>query len=84
MEDKNLLLENIGRLHTTEQGEKRILSNLGLTEGDPVAVCKKIILDENCNIYQNGKNWYCEKGGVQITVNAGSYTIITVHKIRRN
>lgn len=79
MEDKNLLLQNIDRLHTTEMGAERIIKNLGLENADPVEVCRKIILDKNCGIYKSGKNWYCEKDGVKITVNSHSYTIITAH-----
>ena len=37
------------------------------------------ILDNNCNIYKQGKNWYCEVDNIIITVNSYSYTIITVH-----
>lgn len=81
MKDKNLLLQNIGKLHTTEMGADRIRKNLGLAEVDPVEFCRKIILDKNCIIYKNGKNHYCEGNGVKITVNSHSFTIITAHKI---
>ncbi|MCM1040463.1 MAG: DUF3781 domain-containing protein [Ruminococcus sp.] len=37
--------------------------------------------DKSCNIYRQGKNWYCEVEGIKITVNAHSYTIITAHII---
>lgn len=86
MEDKNLLLQNIDKLHTTEMGGDRIRKNLGLDNADrdgAVEFCGKIILDKNCSIYKSGKNWYCEGNGVKITVNSHSYTIITAHKIRR-
>ncbi|MCL2281970.1 MAG: DUF3781 domain-containing protein [Fibromonadales bacterium] len=32
-------------------------------------------------ITRKGKNWYVNIDGCKITVNAHSYTIITVHKI---
>ena len=86
MEDKNLLLQNIDNLHTTEMGGDRIRKNLGLDSTDrdgAVEFCRKIILDKNCRIYRNSKNWYCESCGVKITVNSRSLTIITAHKIRR-
>lgn len=76
----NDLLQNIGKLHTTEMGADRIRKNLGLAEVDPVEFCRKIILDKNCGIYKSGKNHYCEKDGIKITVNSHSYTIITAHK----
>ena len=40
------------------------------------------IMDENCHIYRQGKNWYCEIDSVKITVNVYSYTIITAHIIK--
>lgn len=39
-------------------------------------------LNENCHIYRQGKNWYCEIDNIRITVNACSYTIITAHIIK--
>ena len=76
---KNALIENIVRLHTTELGVKRIRRNLGLTE-DPVEWCRSKILDKNAAIGRQGKNWYVSVDGCVITVNAGSYTIITAHR----
>ena len=40
------------------------------------------ILDKNCNIYKQGKNWYCEIDNIKITINSYSYTIITAHLIK--
>ena len=76
---KNALIENIDRLHTTELGAERIRRNLGLTE-DPVEWCRSKIMDENAIIDLRGKNWYVSIDGCVITVNAGSYTIITAHR----
>ena len=81
MEEKNVLLDNIDRLHTTEMGQDRIRRNLVLGEADAVAFCKKKILADGCAIYRQGKNWYCEIDGMRITVNAHSYTIITAHRL---
>ena len=44
--------------------------------------CKNKILDKNCNIYKQGKNWYCEIDNIKITINSYSYTIITAHLIK--
>ena len=76
---KNALIENIVRLHTTELGAERIRRNLALTE-DPVEWCRSKILDKNAVIGRQGKNWYVSVDGCVITVNAGSYTIITAHR----
>ncbi|MBQ4235593.1 MAG: DUF3781 domain-containing protein [Treponema sp.] len=86
MEDKKILLDNIEKIHTTELGADRIRRNLGLdktaTDSDPVEYCRQKILFSGCNIYKQGKNWYCEIDGIIITVNSYSYTIITAHKMK--
>lgn len=82
MEDKQILLDNISKVHTTEMGIDRIKKNLKLNTNDVVAFCKNKILDKNCNIYKQGKNWYCEIDNIKITINSYSYTIITAHLIQ--
>ena len=82
MEDKQILLDNISKLHTTEMGIDRIKKNLKLNTNDVVEFCKNKILDKNCNIYKQGKNWYCEIDNIKITINSYSYTIITAHLIK--
>ena len=77
MEDKQILLDNISKVHTTEMGIDRIKKNLKLNTNDVVEFCKNKILDKNCNIYKQGKNWYCEIDNIKITINSYSYTIIT-------
>ena len=79
MESKEILLSNIDKLHTTEIGIDRIKRNLKINTENVVKYCKEKILDNNCNIYKQGKNWYCEVDNIIITVNSYSYTIITVH-----
>ncbi|MCI8272014.1 MAG: DUF3781 domain-containing protein [Erysipelotrichaceae bacterium] len=79
MDDKNPLINHIAKLHTTEMGVDRIKRNLTLETEDVVAYCKRKILDSDCRIYKQGKNWYCEIDHIRITVNSHSYTIITAH-----
>lgn len=79
MEEKDKLLLNINKLHSTEMGIDRIRKNLKLENENAVLFCKEKIMDKNCNIYKLGKNWYCEIDGIIITVNSYSYTIITAH-----
>lgn len=76
-----ILLDNIDKIHTTEMGVERIKKNLNLGECDVVEYCKNKVLDKNCRIYRQGKNWYCETGNIRITINSYSYTIITAHKV---
>ncbi|MBQ4536080.1 MAG: DUF3781 domain-containing protein [Lachnospiraceae bacterium] len=77
-----VLLANIDKLHTTEMGITRIKKNLKLDVDDVVEYCKSKVLDKNCNIYRQGKNWYCEIDNMKITINAHSYTIITAHIVK--
>ena len=80
--DKENLLSNIDKVHTTEMGINRIKKNLGLDTNDVVEWCKNKVLDEGCNICRQGKNWYCEIDNIKITINSYSYTIITAHIIK--
>lgn len=82
MEDKQMLLNNIDKIHTTEMGIGRIKKNLELYTNDVVDFCKNKVLAKNCNIYKQGKNWYCEIDNIKITINSYSYTIITAHKLK--
>ena len=75
-----ILLKNLNQIHTTPMGVDRIKRNLKLIDNDAVEFCKSKIAAPNCNIYRQGKNWYCEIDGSIITVNAKSYTIITAHQ----
>ena len=77
---RNVLIDNIGRVHTTEMGIGRIKRNLGLGDIDVVEWCHERILDKSAIIEKNGKNWYVMIDDIVITVNASSYTIITAHK----
>lgn len=83
MEDKEIFLNNIDKIHTTEMRIDRIKRNLKIDEKDVVEYCKNKVLNKNCNIYKQGKNWYCEIDDIKITINSYSYTIITAHKLKR-
>ena len=80
--NKDILLSNIDKIHTTEMGIDRIKKNLKLDTNDVVKFCKNKILDNNCDIYKQGKNWYCEIDNIKITINSYSYAIITAHLIK--
>ena len=81
--DKEILLSNLDKVHTTEMGVDRIKRNLKIDTDDVVKYCVDKVLDKNCNIYKQGKNWYCEIDNTVITINSYSYTIITAHKKSR-
>lgn len=82
MEDKQILLDNLNKVHTTEMGIDRIKKNLALETNDAVSWCVDKIKNSKCEITRKGKNWYAETDDCIITVNAYSYTIITAHKKR--
>lgn len=82
VEDKKILLDNIDKIHTTEMGIDRIKRNLKIDTADVVEYCKNKMLDKNCNIYKQGKNWYCEVENIKMTINSYSYTIITAHIVK--
>lgn len=75
----NALLDNIGKIHSTELGIERIRRNLGLTVEDVLRWCKQQIENPEA-ITRTGKNWYVRGDGFVITVNAQSYTIITARR----
>lgn len=79
MHVKQDLFINIDKVHTTKMGVDRIRRNLHLNTNDVVTYCKEKVLDKNCNIYKQGKNWYCEIDNMRITIHSRSYTIITAH-----
>ena len=82
--NKEILLSNIDKVHTTDMGIDRIKRNLKLDTNDVVEYCKNKILNKDCNIYKKGKNWYCEIDHIKITINSYSYTIITAHTINNS
>ena len=80
--NKEILLSNIDKIHTTCMGIDRIQKNLKLNTNYVVNYCKSKVLDKNCKIYRQGKNWYCEIDSIKLTINAYSYTIITAHLMK--
>ena len=81
MSDSEQLIDHIDKIHTTQMGIDRIRKNLKLNTTDVVGYCKDLIMNRNCHIYRQGKNWYCEIDNIKITINSYSYTIITAHTI---
>lgn len=82
MYNKQILIDNIDKLHTTSMGINRIKRNIDLNNEDVVEYLKKLIINPNCYIYKQGKSWYCEINNIKITINSFSYTIITAHKMK--
>jgi len=73
---KNNLLSNLDKIHTTALGELRLKRNLELETGDIIKWCvKKIKVADK--IVRKGKNWYVYIDDFILTVNAGSFTVIT-------
>ena len=79
MQSRDIIIENIEKIHTTEMGVGRISKNLGIS-GDVVEYCKSKILQDNSKVTKKGKNFYIDVDDCIITVNSSSYTIITAHE----
>jgi len=75
------LIKNLDKIHTTELGMVRIKKNISLQTEDVITWCKEAVKKADIIIGQ-GKNWYVYRGGLVITINAHSYTIITAHRIK--
>lgn len=80
--NKQDLLSNIDKIHTTELGKKRISKNLNIKENQSIKYCIDIIKNKNTIIYKQGKNYYCENNNIRITINSYNYSIITAHIIK--
>lgn len=82
MTAKELLMDNLNNIHTTELGVERINKNLKLDKKvDVVDYCKNKIKDKKSEVYREGKNYYIINGSLKFTINASSFTIITAHII---
>ena len=77
---RNVLLENVDKIHTTEMGVGRIQRNLGIDD-EPVGYCISKLKQEDAVVTREGKNYYVVVDNCRITINASSFTIITAHKI---
>lgn len=54
--NKEILLSNIDKIHTSKMGIDRIQNNLNLNTTEIVKYCQNKILDKNSNIYNKGKD----------------------------
>ena len=77
------ILKIADRLHTTEMGAKRIGRNLSVDCNDVVAYCRTLVVSPDAVCERKGKNLYVTADGVVVTVNAGSFTVITAHRQKR-
>lgn len=77
--NKEELLNNLNKIHTTQMGIIRIKKNLQIEE-DVINYCISKVTDTKSEITKKGKNWYIKYENIIITINASSYTIITAHK----
>lgn len=83
MDEKDILIKNIEKIHTTSLGIDRIKKNLKLNTDDVVKYCVDLIKDEKSTVTKKGKNFYINIENTEITVNSSSYTIITAHLKRK-
>jgi hypothetical protein len=76
---KEVLIENMDKIHTTEMGITRIQRNLGIDD-EPISYCISKLKKEDSKVTKEGKNYYVEVDDCIITINSSSFTIITAHK----
>ncbi|WP_458402912.1 DUF3781 domain-containing protein [Methanobrevibacter sp.] len=76
---KKVLLENVGKIHTTEMGVGRIQKNLQISD-EPVSYCISKLKQSNSKVSKEGKNYYVDVDECIITINSSSFTIITAHR----
>ncbi len=87
------LIQNIDKIHTTQNGVMRIIKNTGLFEhfyqksrenahDKIIDFCRQIIKNNTSKITIRGKNYYVEFDNIIWTINRHSFTIITAHKIK--
>lgn len=81
-QEKEILITNINKIHTTALGKERIKNNLKISNNDEVEYIKKLIQNNNSVIYKQGKNYYCEINNIRLTINSYNYCIITAHIIK--
>lgn len=79
MSNRETLLRNIDKIHTTELGLLRIKRNLKLKDENILDYCKDKIKNNKFRIEKKGKNFYVETENIKLTINSDSYTIITAH-----
>lgn len=87
MEDTQILLNNLEKLHTTDMGliriKKNLLLNESLTIKEVIDYCINIITNNSTLIYKKGKNFYCILNNIKIAINSYNYGIITAHIVNK-
>ena len=76
---KNDLLSHLDKIHTTELGNLRLKRNLKIKTDGVIKWCVRKIKHTD-RIIRKGKNWYVYIDDIVLTVNAGSFTVITGKK----
>lgn len=79
MKEKQIVLCNLDKIHTTVLGKKRIQKNLNIQD-DVISYLIKLIQIKESVVYQKGKNYYCSIDSILITINSYNYCVITAHK----
>ena len=82
MKEKEELIKNKNKIHTTKLGAERIERNLKIQSKNLIAYCINKIMKKNSEVYKKGKNYYVEIDNIRFTINSNTFTIITAHKIK--
>ncbi len=83
--NKEILINNLEKLHTTKLGRERIIDNLCLEyQSDVTSFVKNIILNEDIEVFKKGSNFYVKNYNYVIAINSRTFTIITAHLIHNS
>ena len=78
---REVLKKHINDIHTTKLGEIRIQKNTGISYPKVLEIIKNCIDSKDTLISKKGKNIYFLRDGLEVCINASSYTIISAHNI---
>ena len=83
--NKEILINNLEKLHITKLGRERVIDNLCLEyQSDVTSYVKNIILNEDIEVSKKGSNLIVKTYNYEITINSRTFTIITAHLIHNS
>ncbi|MCH5180697.1 MAG: DUF3781 domain-containing protein [Erysipelotrichales bacterium] len=81
-EYRNILINNLDKIHTTELGYQRIAKTMKLENEECIKKIKELINDCNAKVTKEGKNYYLLHNNLKVTINSYNYCVITAHNIK--
>lgn len=83
--NKEILINNLEKLHITKLGRERVIDNLCLEyQTDVTNYVKNIIINEDIEVFKKGSNFIVKTYNYEITINSRTFTIITAYLIHNS